>query len=67
MEPEAPKKMHKRSGNSFTNILKHIEPQNCRLSGYNTIAVVHSKFSSLVSSKTVYSLRYSTKTRYNNK
>jgi hypothetical protein len=67
LEPEAPKKAHKRVGKSFTNMFKQTEPQKCLLNSYNTIAVVHSKFSSLVSSRTVYSLRYSPKARHNNK
>jgi hypothetical protein len=37
------------------------------MSGYTTIAVVHNKFSSLVSSETVYSIRYSPKAKHNNK
>ncbi|MCW4034256.1 MAG: hypothetical protein NWF03_02700 [Candidatus Bathyarchaeota archaeon] len=32
--------------------------QTSQTSSYNTIGMVHNKFSSLVSSKTVYSLRY---------
>ncbi|MCZ2807878.1 MAG: hypothetical protein O2V44_00830 [Candidatus Bathyarchaeota archaeon] len=67
MESKAPKKTHKRIGKSSTNILKQTELQNTPLSGYNTIAVVHNKFSSLVSSGTVYFLRYSPKARHNNK
>jgi hypothetical protein len=67
LEPEAPKKAHKRISKSFINILKQTKPQNAPISSYNTIAAVHSKFSSLVSSKTVYSLRYSPKARYNDK
>jgi hypothetical protein len=67
LEPKVPKKPHKRIGKSFTNILKQTEPKNSPMSGYTTIAVVHNKFSSLVSSETVYSIRYSPKARHNNK
>ena len=67
LEPKVPKKPHKRIGKSFTNILKQTEPQNSPMSGYNTLAVVHNKFSSLVSSGTVYFIRYAPKARTNNK
>ncbi|MGD9131341.1 MAG: hypothetical protein PVH73_07195 [Candidatus Bathyarchaeota archaeon] len=58
MEPKNPNRTHKKIGENFTNT---------PTSSYNTIAVVHNKFSNLVSSKTVYSLRYQPKARYNNK
>ena len=67
LEPKVPEKTHKRIGKSFTNILKQAEPQNTPLSGYNTIAVIHNKFNSLVSSGTVYFFRYSPKARHSNK
>jgi len=67
LESKVPKKTHKRIDKSFTNILKQTEPQNTPLSGYNTIAVVQNKFSSLVSSGIVYSIRYSPKARHNKK
>ena len=56
MEPKNLNNTRKRVGEGFTNALT---------SSYNTITIVHSKFSSLVSSKTVYYLRYSPKARYN--
>jgi len=56
LEPKNLNNTHKRVGEGFTNALT---------SSYNTIAIVHSKFSSLVSSKTVYYLRYSPKARCN--
>jgi hypothetical protein len=67
LEPKKLNKTHKRIDGGFTNILTQTKPQNAPTNSYNTIAVVHSRFSSLVSSKTVYSLRYSPKARYNNK
>ena len=38
------------------NILKQAIPKNVLTKSYNTTAVVHNKFSSLVNSETVYSL-----------
>ncbi|TET25367.1 MAG: hypothetical protein E3J73_06445 [Candidatus Bathyarchaeum sp.] len=58
------KKTHKRIGKSFTNILIQAEPQNAPTSGYDTIAFVNNKFSSLVSSGTVYFLRYAPKKKH---
>jgi len=51
-------------GKVSTNTLTKARPEHAPTNNYNTIAIVHNRFSSLVSSETVYSLPYSPKTRY---
>jgi hypothetical protein len=46
------------------NTLTQTRPKKVPTKNYNTIAVVHNKFSRLVSSETVYSLHYCPKTRH---
>ena len=67
LELKVPKKPEKRTLKSFTNIIKKTEPRNVPMNGHNTIAVVHNKFSNLVSSRTVFFFQYSPKERHNNK
>jgi len=53
------KKMHRRLVKTLLDVLVLSELRNRALSGYDVIAFIHSKFSLLVSSGTVYSLLYS--------
>ena len=64
MEPKNPNKTHKKTVKYFINTLTKTRPEHAPTKNYNTIAVVHNRFSSLVSSKTVYSLPYAPKTKY---
>ncbi|MCW4016383.1 MAG: hypothetical protein NWF06_08440 [Candidatus Bathyarchaeota archaeon] len=49
MEPKNLKSIHKKTRKNVTNAATH---------NYNTVAAVNSRFSSLVSSGTIYSIRY---------
>jgi DNA-binding PadR family transcriptional regulator len=53
------KKMHERIVKNFLDTIILAELQNGSLSGYDIISFIHTKFSFLVSSGTVYSLLYS--------
>jgi DNA-binding PadR family transcriptional regulator len=53
------KKMHERLIKNFLDTIIMTELQNGPISGYDAISYIHTKYSFLVSSGTVYSLLYS--------
>jgi len=59
LEGKILKKMHERIIKNFMDIIILAELRNRPMSGYDVISFIHNKFRLLVSSGTVYSLRYS--------
>ncbi|PVX23785.1 MAG: hypothetical protein CW691_09680 [Candidatus Bathyarchaeum sp.] len=67
MEPKNPNKTHKKTSKNFTDINIKTKTQKHPSHSYNTVAIVHGKFNSLVSSGTVYSIRYVPKKKQSKK